>query len=83
MELLGDELKWMLISVHLEKILILAHDRCTVCAERTIGSENNFGPTRWNSMVMWVMWNVVLVRLKTELALVQDRCMVCVKRTIM
>jgi hypothetical protein len=39
MELLGDELKWMLISVHLEIILILAHDKCTVCAERTIGSE--------------------------------------------
>jgi hypothetical protein len=39
MELLGDELKWMLISVHLEIILILVRDRCTVCAERTIGSE--------------------------------------------
>jgi hypothetical protein len=32
MELLGDELKWMLISVHLEIVLILAHDRCMVCS---------------------------------------------------
>jgi hypothetical protein len=32
-------LKWMLISVHLELVLILMQDRCTVCAERTIGSK--------------------------------------------
>jgi hypothetical protein len=29
----------MLISVYLEIVLILTQDRCTVCAERTIGSE--------------------------------------------
>jgi hypothetical protein len=28
----------MLISVHLEIVLILTQDRCTVCVERTIGS---------------------------------------------
>ena len=32
-------LKWKLISVHLEIVLILTQDRCTVCAERMIGSE--------------------------------------------
>jgi hypothetical protein len=32
-------LKWKLISVRLEIVLILMHDRCTVCAERTIGSD--------------------------------------------
>jgi hypothetical protein len=32
-------LKWKLISVHLEIVLILTEDRCTVCAECTIGSE--------------------------------------------
>jgi hypothetical protein len=31
--------KWKLISVCLETVLILAQDRCTVCAERTIGSK--------------------------------------------
>jgi hypothetical protein len=29
----------MLVSVHLEILLILTQDRCTVYAERTIGSE--------------------------------------------
>jgi hypothetical protein len=32
-------LKWKLVSVHLEIVLILMQDRCTVCAERTIGLE--------------------------------------------
>jgi hypothetical protein len=32
-------LKWMLVSVCLEVVLILTQDRCTVCAERTIGLE--------------------------------------------
>ena len=36
---LGDELKWMLISVGLEIVVILMQDRCTGCIERTIGSE--------------------------------------------
>jgi len=32
-------LKWKLDSVYLEIVLILMQDRCTVCAERTIGTE--------------------------------------------
>jgi hypothetical protein len=32
-------LKWKLVLVHLEIVLILTQDRCTVCAERTIGSK--------------------------------------------
>ena len=32
-------LKWKLDSVYLEILLILAQDRCTVCAERTIDIE--------------------------------------------
>ena len=32
-------LKWKLVSVHLEIVLILTQDRCTVCAEHTIGSK--------------------------------------------
>jgi hypothetical protein len=31
--------KWKLDSVCLKIVLILMKDRCTVCAERTIGSE--------------------------------------------
>jgi hypothetical protein len=32
-------LKWKLVSVHLEIVLILMQDRCIVCTEHTIGSE--------------------------------------------
>ena len=32
-------LKWKLVLVHLEIVLILTQDRCMVCVERTIGSE--------------------------------------------
>jgi hypothetical protein len=30
---------WNLISVHLETVLLLVQDRCTICAKRTIGLE--------------------------------------------
>jgi hypothetical protein len=39
MELLGDVVKMKFISDCLEIVLISMHDRCTVCAERTIGTE--------------------------------------------
>ena len=48
MELLGDMRlvecqvmwdMWNLIFVHLEIVLVSVHDRCTVCAKSTIGSE--------------------------------------------
>jgi hypothetical protein len=32
-------LKWKLISVRLETVLVSMQDRCTVCVKRTIGSE--------------------------------------------
>jgi hypothetical protein len=32
-------LRWMFDSVNLEIVLFLTQDRCTVCAEHTIGSE--------------------------------------------
>jgi hypothetical protein len=32
-------LKWKLVLVHLEIVLILIQGRCMVCAERTISSE--------------------------------------------
>jgi len=30
---------WNLVLVRLETVLVSVHDRCTVCAKRTIGSE--------------------------------------------
>jgi hypothetical protein len=38
MVLLGDELKWVLVLIRLEIVLILTQDRCSVCTKRTIGS---------------------------------------------
>jgi hypothetical protein len=32
-------LKWKLGMVHLEIVLLLIHDWCMVCVERTVGSE--------------------------------------------
>ena len=40
-------LKWKLVSVHVEIVLMLSQDRCTVCIKRRL--ENRFGRTRWNS----------------------------------
>ena len=37
MELLGNEVKWNLVSVRLEIVLVLVQDRCTVCSKH--GSE--------------------------------------------
>ena len=31
--------KWNLISVHLETVLVSVQDRCTVCTKRTLGLE--------------------------------------------
>jgi hypothetical protein len=45
MVLLGDIGKWKLVSVHLEIVLVSAQERCTVCAERTIGMEIILGAT--------------------------------------
>jgi hypothetical protein len=36
---LVTRLKWKLVSVRLEIVLMLKQDSCSVCAERTIGSE--------------------------------------------
>ena len=39
MELLGDVVHVESRSVHLEMVLVLMEDRCTVCAKCTIGSD--------------------------------------------
>jgi hypothetical protein len=43
MVLLGERLMWKLVLIYLEMVLILMLDRCMVCAERSIGLENQFG----------------------------------------
>jgi hypothetical protein len=39
MEVLDEWVKWNLLLVHLETVLMSVQYRCMVCAERTIGSE--------------------------------------------
>jgi hypothetical protein len=39
MELLGEWVMWNLVLVHLETVFVSLLYRCTVCAERTIGSK--------------------------------------------
>jgi hypothetical protein len=73
---------WNQISVYFEIMLVSVQDRCTVCAERTIGSENHSGRTRWNCLVTWVIKNLVSVHLEIVLILTLDRCTVCAKHTI-
>jgi hypothetical protein len=56
-------------------------DRCTVCVERTIGSDIILdAPVVLQ--VMWAMWNHILVQLEMVLVSVQDRCMVCTEHTL-
>jgi hypothetical protein len=56
-------LKWQLILVRLDIVVILTQDSCTVCAVHIIGSEIIFGRSLRNSYVTWVIWNLILVRL--------------------
>ena len=70
-------LKWKVVSVLLDIVLILTQDRCMVCVERTNRLENHFGCTRWNSEVTWVIWNLTSFYLEILLVSMQDRCMVC------
>jgi hypothetical protein len=73
--------KWKLISVRLEIVLISAQDRCTVCVECS---------TAWK--LIWAHPMVLLgdvgqvealsVHLEIVLILMQDRCTVCAKHII-
>ena len=50
-------LKWKLVSVHLEIVLILTQDRWTVCVERNLGSES-FRMHLMELLGDVVMWNL-------------------------
>ena len=75
------KLNWKLVLVCLEIVLILTQDHCTVCADRTIGSEIVLdAPDGTSGDVGHVESRSV--RLEMVLVLVQDRCTVCAQRTI-
>ena len=76
------KLNWKLVWVRLEIVLILMQDRCTVCVERTIGSEIVLDTPDGKLLGDVGHVKTRSVHLKMVLVLVQDRCMVCTKRTI-
>jgi hypothetical protein len=75
-------LNWKLDYVRLEIVLLLMQDWCSVCVERTVGSEIVLEAPDGTPKGTWVMWNLVSIYFETVLASVQDRCSVCVKCTI-
>ena len=73
-------MKWKLVSVRFEMVFISTQDRCTVCAERTIGSEISLdAPDGLLGDV--VKWRLISACLEIVLNSTQDSCTVCAKRT--
>jgi hypothetical protein len=70
----------MLVSFHLEIVLILTQHSCLICAERNNGSEIVLDAPE--ELLGGVMRSLVLIRLETVLVSLQDRCNVCVKHII-
>ena len=65
-----------------DSVLMLAQDRCTVCAECTTGSEIILDAPDGKLLGEVGLVKSRSVHLEMVLVLVQDRCMVCAKRTI-
>jgi hypothetical protein len=74
-------LKWKLDSVCLEIVLVLMQDWCSVCVERTIGSEIVLEAPDGTPRLRGSCGILFRSRFETVFASVQDRCSVCVKRT--
>jgi hypothetical protein len=72
----------MLILVCLDIVVTLTQDRCTVCDERSIGSEIVLDAPDGSLNLTFVMWSLVSIHLVTVAVLVQDTCTVCAKRSI-
>ena len=72
---------WNLVSVHLDTMLVLMQDRCSVLRQRYHRLRNRFRRTRWYAYVMRLRWKLDLVHLEIVLILTQDRCMVYAERT--
>ena len=73
--------KWKLILLCLEIVLILAQDMCTVCAECTMGMEIVLAVPD-GTLGAWVKGRLVLDRLEIVLVSTQDRCTVSAEHAI-
>ena len=69
--------KWNLVSVHFEIVLVSVQDRCTILRRMYLGHGNHFGHTRSYSYVTLAKRKLVSVRLEIVLISTHDRCMVC------
>ena len=71
-------LKWKLVSILSDIVLILTQDRCTVCVERTIGSD-----IVWTHSVELLgdvgHLDSCFLLFGDSVRSVQDRCMVCAR----
>jgi hypothetical protein len=74
-------LKWKLVLVDLEIMLILMQDSCSVCTDHTIGSKSFWMQvTKLQVDVGYV--ESLFVLFGEMLVSVQDRCTVCAKCTV-
>ena len=73
---------WNLASFSLEVMLVSVHDRCTVCAKRTIGVEIVLDALVGTPSRQYSSESLFRSILEIVLILMQDRCTVCVERTI-
>jgi hypothetical protein len=73
--------KWKLVSVCLEIVLVSVQDRCTVCAERSVAWK-----LFWIHLMVLlgdvVKWNLIFIRLQIAIISAQHSCMVCTECTM-
>jgi hypothetical protein len=73
--------KWNLVTVHLEIVLISMPCRCTVCTKRTIGSEIFLDAPDCTPRWRGSNERLILTCLEIVLISAQDRCTVCAECT--
>ena len=73
---------WNLVSVHLDTVLVLMQDRCSVLRQTYHRLRNHFRRIRSYSSVARLKWKLDLVHLEIVLILTQDRRMVYAEPTI-
>jgi hypothetical protein len=73
--------KWNLIVVRVETMLVSVQDRCMVCTKRIIGSENILDAPDGTSRLQRLKCKLVSVHFKIVLILTEERCTVCAERT--
>jgi hypothetical protein len=61
-------LLWYLVLVHLEMVLVLEQDRCTVCAKHTMGSEITLEIV----LILTQDWCIVYAERTTGLEIILD-----------